>query len=277
MLRLDPAHPPLWRSATCLQFGTADVARLDDPQPWEEQVVAALERGLTEPALVGLARSAGASADALDALLADLAPVVHRVPPAVRVALDADGVPVHVADTVFDALQRAGADVVRAGAMRATDRVVVVLATHLVAPHRTAGLVGHDIAHVPLVLDSGGATVGPYVEPGVTGCLACDALHARDADAAWPVVASQLLGRTCEVDLDLAVEAARVALHVVTARETVPSRSVRLRRDSPLREWRRHAPHEACRCRSLEETSTAPARLVPAREPSSRTGFARPA
>lgn len=277
MLRLDPAHPPLWRSATCLQFGTADVARVEHPRPWEERVIAALERGLTEPALLGMVRAARVDVAELDALLADLGPVVRRVPAAPRVSVDGDGVAAPVVDAVCDALQRGGADVVRAGAAAAAGRPVVLVAVHLVAPHRAASLMSDDVPHVPLVLDAAGAEVGPYIRPGETGCLACASLHATDRDPAWPALASQLLGRGCEIDVDIAREAARVALHLVTARETSPSRSLRVRADSTLREWRRHAPHEECRCRSLAGNATVPARPAPVRAPSSPTAFAQPA
>src|SRR3546814_8935398 len=57
MLRLNPAHPPLWRDATTVQFGLDDLARLDDPQPWEEHLLDDLAHGIPETALAGLLSS----------------------------------------------------------------------------------------------------------------------------------------------------------------------------------------------------------------------------
>lgn len=277
MLRLDPAHPPLWRDATCLQFGVADVARLDDPMPWELRLIDALGRGVADADLRALARAEQVDQAQLDALLADLAPVIGEVAPPPRLAVrGASDLPLDLVPTVADAMRRAGADVrVEAEDAAASDRVVVLVAAHLVAPHRAASLICQDRRHLPLVFDGGGATVGPLIEPGRTGCLACDGLHARDADPAWPLLASQLIGRGCRLDGDLAVEAARVAVQLITGREDDPPRSVRLRTDSPHRVWRAHLPHEDCCCRSLEGSETEPVRLAPAPETSSATAFAR--
>lgn len=278
MLRLDPAHPPLWRGTAALQFGTADVARLEDPQPWELRVLAALERGLTDADLAALARAERVDHDRLDALFAELAPVLRRDRARPRVTVWAGiGIDARRRTLVEDALARGGAEIFATGSTLPPDGVVVLLAAHLVAPHDAASLVADDRAHLPLVLDDAGATVGPLVIPGTTGCLACEALHARDADPMWPYVATQLLGRPASFDDDVAVEAARVAVHVLSAGED-PPRSVRLRVDSPHRAWRQHRAHEECRCRSLGGTATEPVRLAPVRPaPSSPTGFARPA
>lgn len=284
MLRLDPAHPPLWRDATTLQFGVADLARVADPQPWEERLIADLVRGIPEAALPGILKTRRIRPAQADALLAELQPVLERTPPAPRLVLQtAHEVDAATARITAEALERAGARVRTvhwtpfSRAEPAPGETVVVLATYLVEPRRAAALVSADIRHLPLVFDGGGATVGPLVVPGETACLACDATHARDADPAWPIVASQLLGRACAVDPDLAVEAARVAAQMVTAEPTTPSRSVRLRADAPSRVWRAHPPHADCGCRSLAGTVTGSAPSSPGRAPSSPTAFARPA
>lgn len=284
MLRLNPAHPPLWRDATTVQFGLDDLARLEDPQPWEQRLLDDLARGIPETALTGLLVARRIRRAQADAFFAEIQPVLERTPEPPRIVLqttpDLDEA---ASRAVAAALERAGASVriarwtpfvrtpVDAG------ETAVVLAAHLVEPRRAAALVSDDVRHVPLVFDGGGATVGPVIEPGVTACLACDAAHARDADPSWPVVASQLVGRGCIIDPDLAVEAARVAAQLVTAPATTPARSVRLRADVPNRVWRVHPPHEDCGCRSLEGSATASAPSVPGRATSSATGFARPA
>lgn len=284
MLRLNPANPPLWRDATTLQFGLDDLARLDDPQPWEERLLDDLARGIPETALAGMLASRRISRAQADAFFAEIQPVLDLTPDSPRIVLQIpDDLDEATSRAVTAALERSGASVrvarwtpfartpVEAG------ETAVVLAAHLVEPRRAAPLVSDDVRHVPLVFDGGGATVGPVIEPGVTACLACDAAHARDADPAWPVVASQLVGRGCVVDPDLAVEAARVAAQLISAPSTTPARSVRLRADVPNRVWRMHPPHEDCGCRSLAGTATASAPSGHDHATSSATGFARPA
>jgi hypothetical protein len=284
MLRLDPAHPPLWRSPTCLQFGLSGSARLEEPHPWEERLIAALARGMTDEALAERLRAERIDAEEADALLAELQPVLRRVGEAPRIVLEvADDLPASLAETVEGAMSRAGA-VVRtvphagwgAGPV-GRDETVVLLAAHLVDPRRAAALVSSDVRHLPLVLDGAGAEIGPLVVPGRTACLACGAAHATDADAAWPALAAQLLRRAFAADLDVAREASRVAVQLIAAPGEPTARSVRLRADAPNRVWQAHPPHEECRCRSLEGSGTAPVRLAPVREPSSRPAFARPA
>jgi hypothetical protein len=284
MLRLNPAHPPLWRDATTLQFGVDDVARLEDPQPWEELLITELSRGVPKAAIPGILQSRRIRPDQWDAFVAELQPALQRTPPLARVVVQR---PIEVdaatVDAVAGALSRTGARVRVAEWIPFTDpgvfpgETVVVLAAHLVEPRRGAALMARDIRHLPLVFDGGGVTVGPLIEPGVTACLACDAAHARDADPAWPVVASQLVGRPCAVDPDLAIEAARAAAHLVSAETTTPSRSLRLRVDGPSRAWRVHPPHEECGCRSPAGTATDSAASERDLAPSSPTAFARPA
>ena len=60
MLRLDPAHPPLWRSATTLQFGADPVAIVHDPAPWQQRLVHELARGIPDDALEPVAAAFGA-------------------------------------------------------------------------------------------------------------------------------------------------------------------------------------------------------------------------
>lgn len=284
MLRLDPAHPPLWRSATCLQFGVDDVARLEDPEPWEERVLGALEHGITEEDLADMVRERRIDPRRVEALFADLQPVLRCEAPPPRVRLQTpDEITAADAGIVADAMVRTGARVsVVPWSGRATPpadagETVVLLAAHIVEPRRASALMREDVRHLPLVFDGAGAVVGPVVEPGVTACLACADAFAREADPAWPLVAAQLAARPVAPHPDLLVEAARVAVQLVIAAAGTPSRSVRLRSDSPHRPWRAHPPHEACGCRSLAGTATAPVPLAARRAPSSATAFGRPA
>ncbi len=282
MFRLDPAHPPLWRDATTLQFGLDDVARLEDPQPWEQRLLAALADGVTELGWAALLKQRRIPRAQGEALLAELQPVLIAAPPRPAIVLQVGpAVAPAVTDRVAAAMTAAGADVRMQGwpdtppAVTAPE-VVVLLAAHVVEPARAAALVSRDIPHLPVVFDGGGARVGPVIRPGLTACLACEAATARERDAQWPTVASQLVGRACAIDLEVAAEAARAAVQLLTGSEA-PGRSVRLDARSPHRVWRTHRPHEECGCRSLGGTGTAPAPPVPVPATSSARGSARPA
>jgi len=57
------------------------------------------------------------------------------------------------------------------------------------------GAISLDLPHVPVLAHGARAVIGPFVVPGLTGCLRCADLHARDADAAWPRLAVQWASR----------------------------------------------------------------------------------
>ncbi|MGA7146980.1 MAG: hypothetical protein WBX17_00630, partial [Microbacterium sp.] len=80
MLRIDPAHPPLWRSTTTLQFGLPPVAVVEDPTPWQQRLVRDLERGLPEDAVISLACAHGASGPAAEEFVARIAPAIASDP-----------------------------------------------------------------------------------------------------------------------------------------------------------------------------------------------------
>src|SRR3546814_16858756 len=80
MLRRNPAHPPLWRDATTVQFGLDDLARLDDPQPWEEHLLDDLAHGIPETALAGLLSSRRIRRAPADAFFDEIQTVLERQP-----------------------------------------------------------------------------------------------------------------------------------------------------------------------------------------------------
>lgn len=293
MLRIDPARPPLWRTATSLQFGTDPDVVLNDPPAWQQRLIRELERGIPDDAVVAFAVALGATSRAarefvalLDEVVAGPAPRTRRV-----IVQGAGDVPPSQLDAVAEALGAAGCDVAAAhpfdppgggaaGGAAAGGAAVVVVAHHLVSPAFATALMADDRPHLPLVLTAAGAEVGPYVEPGITACLSCLAAHRREADPAWPAIAAQLLGRpVVDVDRSIVWEAgivaARLLSETVDSPRRVRTRSLILRSGSLRRTVRKHRPHEECRCRSLAGTSTA---VVPVRlAPTSPRAFARPA
>ncbi len=286
MLRIDPAHPPLWRTATSLQFGLDAVAVVPDPSAWQQRLVRELEHGIPESAAVPLAMAAGASRRTAEAFLALIDPaLVPASPPDLPVVVQAASeVPEAQVDIVRRALTAAGCDVDLARPFGSGDAAaaapVVVVAHRVVPPGIAAALMADDRPHLPIALAPGAAEVGPLVRPGESACLACLAAARRDADPAWPTLAAQLVGRTID-DMDESVlwEAGIVAGRMLTASARHPAaahdRSRTVRAGSLHRALRTHRPHEDCWCRSPAGTATA---AVPAlREPTTPRAYARPA
>lgn len=289
MLRLDPAYPPVWRSATTLQFGAAPVAVVDDPAPWQQRLVHELARGIPDEALEPVASALGAPDHGGTAFVRRIGRAIESPPagdpPRVIVQVPS-GFPWARADATATALASTGTTVTMAAWHDAPDELIadaatlVVLADHVVHPIRVAALMARDIPHLPIVFTGVGAEVGPFVRPGRTPCLACIAAHRRDADPTWPLVVSQLIGHpAAETDPSIAAEAGIVAARQISEAERSATRqtthSLTLRAGSLHRESRRHRPHADCRCRSLAGTARADDRAVHA--PTTATVIARPA
>lgn len=279
LLRLDPAHPPLWRTARTMQFGVAAVAVLEDPAPWQQRLVHALAEGLPDDAVATLAHEHGVDPDDARGLIDRLAPALHGPDAAgVRVVLEAGaldplGAAVAVAITAagIDVDRIDGADRVAAAHERGLLRVLV--AHHALDPRRAAAAMHDDAPHLPIVFTGAGAEVGPLVVPGVTACVACGHADRCDADPSWPVLLPQLLGREpAALPTAVAYEAGCLAAHLIRDPGLLHAVSVTLRCDSPRRRFTRHRPHPECCCRAPQGNGTAPAGCV--RSPATRTATA---
>lgn len=273
MLRIDPAHPPVWRTPSVLQFGVPAVALIDEPASWELRLVRELERGIAPEALDPLAEAFGAPDHGGDDLVRRirraLAPVSSA--PLLRLSLDAGAT---TADLVAGALGVAGADVV------ADAEPVIVVGHHALDPRRVSALMAEDVAHLPLVLTGAGVEIGPFVVPGRTACLTCVGLHRRDADTAWPALASQLLARPAPApSAPLLLDAALTAVALIRDARRHPRRtahpSVTVLDGRVHRRMRTHRPHAGCGCRSLAGIATAAAPAV--LEPRRPRAYGRPA
>lgn len=291
MLRLHPGNPPLWRDATTVQFGVDAVVTLEHPLPWQERLIAELERGVPRAVLEGLATALGASRDETTEFLRLVGPALADEPPPPRrlVVVAAVGIALETIDATAHAMSSSRRFAVErawrpADAAPGDDAVFALLAHHVVHPRDAAALMRSDAVHVPIVFSGSRTEVGPVVVPGVTPCLACEAAHRRDADPAWPQLAAQLVGRrSVPVDPAEAWEAGLTATRLldqvlgVSAAPNVSSESssVILYAASPLRSLRSHVPHADCGCRSPAGTSTAadPVR----RETTTVRAFAQPA
>lgn len=287
LLRLDPAHPPLWRSATTLQFGADAVAVINEPTLWQQRLIGELERGIPEVALDPVAMALGAPEDAAEEFLRRIAAAL-RAPEATPRHLRLQvpyGMSQGHARLIAAALAQTGAQVSPVEWFGAPDEEVeggdpvVLLAHHVLEPRRAAALMGGDTVHVPLILTGGGAEVGPVVRPGHTACLACVAAHRRDADPAWPQIAAQLMAqKPPQLPEPVLAEAALTAVRLLSESAPTPDRSstsLVLAADSSRRGLAVHHPHAECRCRSLGGSATADAPAPRATTTSS--ALARPA
>lgn len=287
MLRVDPSYPPVWRSATSLQFGADAIVVLDDPAPWQERIVRHLEGGIADDAFESMASAAGASPSLARSFLERLRPVLSRAVdrgPSPRVRIHAPrGFAHERASSITSAIAASGlivesVDDVALAAGRQDRSFVVLLADHTIEPRRGSALLHEDVPHLPVVFSAGSIEVGPFVWPGLSACLRCLDEHRMDADPTWALVAAQLLGRPAPtVGAATVIHAGLVAGQMVSAatRGAFSSRSVQLRDDALTRRWRGHHPHAACHCRSLAEIATASAHEDPATSTMTVTAFAR--
>ncbi|MGL4340787.1 MAG: TOMM precursor leader peptide-binding protein, partial [Rhodoglobus sp.] len=121
-----------------------------------------------------------------------------------------------------------------------------------------------DVPHLPVVLSDTSAMIGPLVEPGSGPCLLCLELHRRDADDAWPAIATQLLGRRRQVKSamlagEAAIAAARMAIAQLGGPAAVgAAHSLRIDAATGVRRRREWQEHPLCGCRGIpSEESTA--------------------
>lgn len=288
MLRLDPSYPPVWRSATVLQFGAERIAVLDDPPAWQLRLLRELERGIPDGALVPFAQAMGApDAESATRFLVHIrrALMTDAGPRRMVTLHAADGVPDEQRDAVGAGLRATGLDVETAhrfdpiGTAHPDAAAVVLVVHRVIDPGAVAALMSADRAHMPVALTGSGAEIGPFVEPGVTACLACVAAHRRDDDPAWPAVAAQLLGRPVDSEPAVLWEAGIVAARLIAERAKSPSStrtvSIAVRAGSLHRSVRPQRPHAECRCRSLAGTATAAAPV--SLGTTTARAFARPA
>lgn len=280
MLRLDPAFPPVWASPTRLQLGVEPVAVLDDPSPWQQRLLRELERGIPDTAVRRIAVEEGVDEPQVRALIARLHRALERPAAApVRVRLEvADSISTTDAAAVADVLDAHGMLESPSSPVADPRAPVILLAHHVIDPHRSAALLREDIPHLPIVFAGSGVVVGPFVRPGMTACLTCVAFHRADADPSWPMVAAQLVGRRGpEAGRAFALEAGLAAARLLSPPESLRpvGHSLTLSTDSLRRAWRAHPPHEDCHCRSLEGIGTAGARFERDRATTTARGSGR--
>ncbi|RIJ49673.1 hypothetical protein DZG00_11480 [Clavibacter lycopersici] len=299
-IRLDPRLPLVWRTPDSLQLGVdrpsvvlTAVSRLD------ERLLDALSHGVSRGGLDMIAATEGATPAHVTQLLDLVRPAL--LPPREPGSASRDGAdlprrtltgPIAVvgggptADRVADALARAGHDVaLRRIADDADPRtgLAVIVAHFAIAPAVYGRWSREDVPHLPVVIGDRHAVVGPLVEPGRTVCCYCLDLARRDADPAWPAIATQLLGRDSGseaglVPAEVAALAARPAdLLLTTGANALATHQAVLDVRTGRVTRRASRPHPRCGCRALPGTATAPADRIAAVRSGSRTAAARSA
>lgn len=277
MLRLDPAYPPVWRDERTLQFGAEPRVVIGEAEPWHEWLVHALRSGVSANDAMSLGSSQGADRSAVAAMLERLAPVLCSDAPLTRVGFD-------VSDAIDGAVAVAVIRLLDTSVELVTDpdeRCTVILLESFVAdPGRYRGHLRDERPHLPVTLAGDQVHVGPLVTPGDGPCLACEAAHRRDADAAWPSIAAQLMSQPAPpVPAALLGEAVAYAARLLTGQlpPSAARRRMTFAASSPRRRSVWPAVHPACACRSLAESETAVASAAPTAMPTRARAYARPA
>jgi hypothetical protein len=193
VLKLRDDVPLVWRTPASLQLGVDQPVVIEDATAGVERLLAALRSGISRSGWDMLAREAGVDTGAAQALLERLGPVLQRgrsaASPRHRVLVTGSG---PIATTLARLLHERGL------LTQPDDEhpdLAVLVAEWVIGPDDAAHWLRRDVPHLPIVGSDGTVTVGPFVEPGRGPCIYCLQLARRDADPAWPAIATQLWGR----------------------------------------------------------------------------------
>jgi bacteriocin biosynthesis cyclodehydratase domain-containing protein len=261
ILRLDPLLPLVWRSPASVQLGIdPPVVVIDDVTETQERLLAALAVGVSEP---GVAMIAHGHLAERDELLRLVAPALERRRPEAGAATVAVSGDTALTGAIAEGLAGGGMRVVTASTateLAETGADIAVVAAHYVLAPEVHGLwLRRDVPHLPVVLSDSAITIGPMIEPGSGPCLLCLELHRRDADPAWPAIATQLLGRRSRAGSPAVVlEAAAAVCRGVFDRVVAGAGAAASTRidaatgERMVREWQ---PHPECGCYGLEAIS----------------------
>jgi len=297
-IRLDPRYPVVWRSPDTLQVGVDHpLIVLAGVGTGLESVVSALQAGIPRSGAVLLGKQAGASAEAVSALINGLGPALlpeHGAAPVPvadssprAVCIDgigptADRLLLLLRDLGVGSLSLHDAELAGTGSTGSAPprreplskpprepALAVIIGDYVLDPRRHARWVRRDIPHLPVIFSDTEVRIGPLVEPGFGACLRCVELAHVDHDAAWPALACQLVSRrslteTTRISIDVAAQVALIVhdrLMTGSSKLTATSsRSPSLVIDVGTGRIRRraHRPHERCGCRSLPGNEIAP-------------------
>jgi len=201
-LHLDPSFPMCWEDPRTLRFGFDRAeARITDPPPAMQRVLARLRTGVRTPHLPQFLRSIGADEETWKNVTHTLAGVLrHRastqrrtaaIKPALRIGVI--GAP-EASAGVEIALRQAGHAARRFDPHLSGWDLVIVIERFLELPVIPGAREATGIPQLLIRFSDQSVRVGPIVEALGAPCLTCIALHDVDDEPALPALAAQLLG-----------------------------------------------------------------------------------
>ncbi len=227
-LTLDPRLPLLWRTPDSLQCGVdKPPVVLQGVSTAHERMLDALAIGLTPQGLALIGTEAGLTAAQVADFERAIRPALLTPKVSISVNVDIDGFG-PTADRLDWRLREAGLLSRRAPACSegATEippesppTFAIIVGEFVLDPERRGRWLRRDIPHLPIVYGDESVMIGPFIETGTGPCLYCLELHRRDADPAWPALASQLMGTVSAAQQPfIASEAATIATRLVLSR-----------------------------------------------------------
>ncbi len=265
--RLDPRFPLVWRTPSSLQIGVDHaLARFDSVSAADEIMLHALRVGAGFEGLRMLAEDATGDAGALTRVLERVRPALDsaRASPfaGADIVVEGDSPAASALRRLFAQLVARGSAVGGGGGDTRPDLAVIV-AAWAVRPADAARWLRQDVAHLAVVFSDQEARIGPLVTPGTGPCLHCVERAAISRDAAWPAMASQLLGRRATSEEPLlvasvsAITARLVRGHLARdGRGLRPGAVVHVNAASGVVTETVRSVHPECACQALPENAT---------------------
>lgn len=295
-LTLDPRLPVVWRTPDSVQVGVdTPAAVLNAITTAHERMLTALAVGLTPEGLRLIGTESGLTAEQVAEFAVAIAPALVMPTPAPRAIVHVDGVGA-TADRLEWRLREAGLEPRRVSTSDFFDRartpvqtieLAVIVGDFVLDPERRGRWLRRDIPHLPIVYGDTSVTVGPFIEAGAGPCLYCLELHHTESDTAWPVLASQLLGKASMAQTpffasEVATFAARSVLSRVNNGAASTATAFIVSEGTGHISERTLVAHPACACRgimpendsSLQETAKVSSLLAADRESQTTTSAA---
>lgn len=255
-LRIDPRLSVLWRDPFTAQVG-ADHARVvvHIAAGWQERVLHAVRIGTTRAALTTLVGRDALSSQ-LDAFLAQLSPVLERSNTTTMPTVGVEG-----QGPLASVIARLAH---RLEVLRDCDTdpdVIVLVGQHVLTPMRLIRWAGQRRWLLPALAGDASIRIGPLLGGDGGPCPTCLSLHRKDDDAAWPMLAAQLIDQEAPAESDslLVAEAAAAVLRGALAlgdADAAPRVELTLDRSGAHSE-RRIGPHPNCGCVQLADMDAA--------------------
>jgi hypothetical protein len=132
---------------------------------------------------------------------------------------------------------------------------VVVVGDHADEPEQFARLMSFEVAHLSVVVGEADVTLGPFVLPGRSACVACRHRERSETDPAWPALADQLRRQAAPLPHEtvLATTAAALAVgqvlaHLDGGRPALSDAVATVRLPDAVPRLRTLPPHPGCGC-----------------------------